>query len=512
MLLFLLACSIQETPSLQQSTTQKNDTPFENLDQGQKHPPLPIENPNWEWDPKAFVPDYGWFGEHSWMDVRMRVAGHLSAAGRDKARLYAMQKNWSMASTHYQEIATILKAIPTATTGTSKEINTLLANAAQRDAQILNSIAKNSPFLKTSGLISPLRVEYYSLVLRYKNGDDVAQEAKKLCTKLQKAEKDHSDLDISNFTDFHSRHALRIRLFAAYLDALDPLYISEPWGYWTAEEIERQRTALGLACAQLGAEKSETEQAFTPAQGDPLLWPSQYLIQQKQSLDSSIEEFGALPTGDSLIDIASSPGPKGIGDLMKWGLNDKKHTTWLSNAAQEITQAIDNTPEKSFSVYKTHISYLEKGTHGSRFYNIKQLRNATIRQLARAGKYQMAHRVLQDHFPLHNQDWACPNREGILRAIDGRLLALAENPLAEETLNKAISLGTIFLQNVEKAEQGVLTTPKPPILEVGHPTTNVHPLPKHPQRKNKKGPNPQNNNKGNHHKGPNPQPPPNPRP
>ena len=44
--------------------------------------------------------------------------------------------------------------------------------------------------------------------------------------------------------------------------------------------------------------------------GNPILWPSQYLSQKTQDLDSSTEEFGALPTGDSLIDIGSSPGPK----------------------------------------------------------------------------------------------------------------------------------------------------------------------------------------------------------
>ena len=61
------------------------------LDQGQQHPPLPADNPVWDWDAGGFVPEYGWYGEHSWADVRMRVAGHISAAGRDKARLLAEQ-------------------------------------------------------------------------------------------------------------------------------------------------------------------------------------------------------------------------------------------------------------------------------------------------------------------------------------------------------------------------------------------------------------------------------------
>ena len=61
----------------------------------------------------------------------------------------------------------------------------------------------------------------------------------------------YPELDISSFKDFHSRHALRIRLFEAYLDALDPLTITERWGYWTADEMIRQQHALILACKQL---------------------------------------------------------------------------------------------------------------------------------------------------------------------------------------------------------------------------------------------------------------------
>ena len=98
-LFLIFACS--------QSPEPLNDEPVtrENLDQGQKHPPLPANNPVWNWDAKGFVPDFGWYGEHSWIDVRMRVAGHLSAAGRDKARLYATQSKWGDAATTYQMLA-----------------------------------------------------------------------------------------------------------------------------------------------------------------------------------------------------------------------------------------------------------------------------------------------------------------------------------------------------------------------------------------------------------------------
>lgn len=485
-MLFLLLCCTS-TPSIEKdnasSTTNKNTSQeFSNLDQGQKHPPLPADNPIWEWDAKTFVPDYGWYGEHSWMDVRMRVAGHLSAAGRDLARMYAMREEWIQAAKQYTYLRNILAKIPFAQEGTSKEINSLLLQAAKRDSELLLAIANNSVLPTTTGTIYPLRIQYFALAIRNQQGEDISLEAQNLQKQIEAAFAEYPELDIDSFTDFHSRHELRIRLFSAYLDALDPLSINEPWGYWTAEEIEKQRNALGFACAQLSLVSWNNIQTETP-KTHPLLWPSYYRSQEQASLDASVEEFGALPTGDSLIDIASSPGPKGIGDLMKWGLQDKSHIQWLTQAAKDITESLPQDPQASISAYKKHVSYLEHAKHGSRFYNVKQLRNATVRQLARSKKYQEAHLVLEENFPLHNQDWACPNREGILRAIDGRLLALAHDASAEETLQHAISLGLEFLHNVDKAEKGLITTPKPPNPQQtpNHAPSQQKPNKQHPQ-------------------------------
>ncbi|MAA79184.1 MAG: hypothetical protein CL916_07975 [Deltaproteobacteria bacterium] len=488
MLLLFLSCTTQDPITAEANSTQStvSQKPFQNFDKGQKHPPLPENNPIWDWDAKDFVPDFGWFGEHSWMDVRMRVAGHLSAAGRDKARIYATKEDWSAAAKAYAELGVILAEIPTASSGTSKEINALLALAAKRDAKTLNSIATQSDFSKAKGTLYPLRLQYFALARKHANSIDVRKEAQTLIESLNALPTSYPKLDISSFKDFHSRHALRIRLFEAYLDALDPLTISERWGYWTADEIIRQQQSLILACKQLLKSPSDEYQKAT---GNPILWPSQYLSQKTQDLDSSTEEFGALPTGDSLIDIGSSPGPKGIGDLMKWGLADKEHMQWLSKAAHDITSPLPDDPQKSMQAYRKHIPFLEKAKHGSRFYNVKQLRNATVRQLARSGHFMEAHEVLQDNFPLHNQDWACPNREGILLAIDGRLLALAEDPSAEIILDKAIESGTTFLQHVDEAEQGKRKTPVPPVLKgmkPAHPPKNTG----NHSHKNHKGPKP----------------------
>ena len=90
--------------------------------------------------------------------------------------------------------------------------------------------------------------------------------------------------------------------------------------------------------------------------------------------------------------------------------------------------------------------------------------------------------MLQENFPLHNQDWACPNRQGILEAIGGRLLVLDENPQAVEKLEDSIQTSLDFLQNVSLAEQGKLQKPKPPSMgEKGMVPGSV---PKRPQNTN----------------------------
>ena len=69
---------------------------------GQQHPPIPPDNPIWEWDAGGFVPDFGWYGEHNWDDVRMRAISHLSTAWRDLARISAAKEQWNDAKNHYQ--------------------------------------------------------------------------------------------------------------------------------------------------------------------------------------------------------------------------------------------------------------------------------------------------------------------------------------------------------------------------------------------------------------------------
>ena len=97
---------------------------------------------------------------------------------------------------------------------------------------------------------------------------------------------------------------------------------------------------------------------------------------------------------------------------------------------------------------------------------VKQFRNACVRQLAKAKSYDAAFEILQENFPLHNQDWACPNRQGILEAIGGRILVLTDSPEAVQTLEDSIQTSLDFLEKVSLAEQGKLQQPKPPSMGI----------------------------------------------
>ena len=466
MLLVLFACTSDPQPPPLVAAA-----PVENLDQGQQHPPLPADNPAWEWSADGFVGDFGWYGEHSWADVRMRVAGHLSAAGRDRARLKAQQGDLAGAAAAYQSLADILLGIPTPDDGIAAEINVLLLAAAQRDAATLTALAADQPPSSSSGL-SGLRSQYYALALRHAAGGDVSADAASLQAALEPYLEPRPDLDLDSFTDFTARHALRVRLFEAYLDSLDPLGISERWGYWEAGEIARQALLIGAAAGALGGApwSSLTEAALVGTLMplvEPLRYPSDLadaLVSRDQVSLYTAEGLGWLPTGDSLIDLAGHPGPRAIGTLQRLGLDDPVHRTWLEETAAILNGA---DADEATAAGREAVAWLDSHSHGSRFYNVKQARNDIVRQLARGGDFALAASVLADNLPLHNQDWACPNRAGILSAIEGRLLAEAGDARADAVLQRALMEGQAFLADVDRAEVQPGYGLKPPGMSSG---------------------------------------------
>ena len=433
-------------------------------DPGGQHPPIPPENPVWEWNAGGFVSDARWYGEHNWADVRMRIAGHLSAAGRDRARVLALDGDLTAAATAYADLARRLDGIPTPDTGIARDIIVPLQAAAHRDASLIGTLAAGGIPQPVGTGLDALRAQYLGLAVRHDRGEDVTAEARELQAALTRHLAVDDDLDIDAFADFDDRHALRVALVEAYVAALDPLGLEERWGHWRPTETRRQALLIGLAAGRMGAEDwtwkigGNLEGSVPDLTGVPAIrWPSAMadsLHDPDQSPDFTTEGLGWLPTGDTLIDTGGWPGPRAIGTLQRLGLDDPSHRERLDSWADELDRALETNPDDIPAMIDRMVAELDAHGHGSRFYNIKQVRNEAVRQLARSGRPDLALAVLRTNRPLHHQDWACPNRDGILRSLEGRLEAESgDTPAARRTLDEAVRVASAFLRDIDAAEK-----------------------------------------------------------
>jgi hypothetical protein len=422
------------------------------LDQGQQHPPLPANNPAWERDVGGFVSSPQWYGEHDWEGVHMRTLGHMAVLRRDRARALAEQGDLRAAAQEYQELAQEMGAIALQEGQAPDQIRDLLRAAAERDAALCTALADGETLPTDHTGLYGLRLRYLALARDANAGLDVTESAATLAKDLGAHTQALSGLEIDAFENFDARHALRVRLFEAALASQDPLHLNEPWGYWTAQESALQAQALLTAARALA-----TGEAMA---GDPMEWPNQVVDTLREPLRFTVEGLGWLPTGDSLIDVGAQPGPKAIGTLQKWGLEDAEHRARLEQAASALNAEQD--PDKSLAQLRALAFELDEAPHGSRFYNVKQVRNEGVRVLASQGHYAQALALLSDNFPLHHQDWACPNREGILRILQARLEHLAGAPTSWEAAMTSTALFLDQSQRAQGGEQVGVQMPGPP--------------------------------------------------
>ena len=464
-----------------------SQTMGQNMDQGQQHPPLPADNPAWDWDAQSFVPDFGWYGEHSWTDVRMRVVGHMAMAYRDLARIHILQEDWNTAMLVYQEMIQTLQAVDTASSKFAEEIRMVLLKSAERDVQILRALHTKADFPEVSpDALMHWRIEYWKLIQTGAPYDQ--QQISQLKQEIQQRYTTTTVSPIDEFENFTDRHKLRTELFNAYTQALDPILPTDlRWGYWRPAEIQRQAGALLMALDTLTSDYTQPTPTLESwwiledsslLEGpfynrinelhgqNPIFTPSYFSHRLRdQKLDLSPEQLGRLPTGDSIIDVGGQPGPMGIGTLMKLDVSDPDHNTWLTSYASRLSSAIQSSPKDAVDICQEAIEKLDAYDHGSRFYNVKQFRNGCTRQLARLGHYEEALSIFNGSFPLHHQDWACPNREGLLLVIVGRLeMSAGDLDSGTATLQRSIQSSKDFLEKTEQAEQGLITTPKPPMM------------------------------------------------
>jgi hypothetical protein len=339
----------------------------------------------------------------------------------------------------------------------------VVRDAARRDAALMSGLHTGHISVGGEG-IAKFRAEYLTLALIYRENPDgsrVRHEATSLMTRLRAyGESGYERFDHLLFKDFDGRHDLRVRLWREQLNATDPIGLDEPWGHFSESEVRRQAAALYAAAALLSGQKPGMDADWTGEwpdlkNVDPVYWPSEVarsMTMKDQAAVFTAEGIGRMPTGDSLIDVAGEPGPGAIGKLERLGLDDPAHLQWLEDTALVLNQMLAENPGGVVSVVKSRTDHLNQMTHGSRYYNVKQIRNDAVRQLARAGRPRLARQVLAMNFPLHHQDWECPNREGILKAIDGRLAVEGRQNEAEDLLIEARRSSDAFLAEISKVD------------------------------------------------------------
>ena len=173
--------------------------------------------------------------------------------------------------------------------------------------------------------------------------------------------------------------------------------------------------------------------------------------------------LGSLVTGDSTIDTLGFAGPRAIGTLSRLGVDDPEHKPWLDATAAALEAAPAAEVPAKVAAFAAE---LDRFPGGIRYYAIKQLKNSAVRHLARDGHYPEALTVLATNLPLHNQDWACPDRTAILTAIEARLRVLAHDPAAAATLSRGLAEVDQFLAHTAEAEAkpggGAPGGPRPP--------------------------------------------------
>ena len=366
------------------------------IQSGVQHPPIPADSPAWRHDPGGFVPDPRFYGEHDWDGVRVRLAGHIGVIERDRARWLAGQGQLQRASEVYTRLATDIESMASRMSAPARRIPSLIVDAAKRDAARVRDLAAGK---QEGGAVSSVAAPQQSLP------------------------------DISDFKDFDDRHELRVELWSLYLEAADPIHPDTAWGYFDkaafAQLLALRKDVTAGACTQW----------VCPSKAEPPQF--------------TVEGIGGMPTGDTLIDVGGEPGPKAIGRLEKLSLDEPTHRQWVEDTAYVLNARLKERPGAVLSVLKSRTDQLDAFKHGSRYYNIKQLRNEGVRVLAARGHYDLARQVLAMNFPLHHQDWECPNREGILVALDARLAALDGADNAEALMLKARAISDAFLAQVD---------------------------------------------------------------
>ncbi|MEE2751155.1 MAG: hypothetical protein VX519_06980 [Myxococcota bacterium] len=406
------------------------------------HRPIPANNPVWEALDDSFHRAPEFYGERSWDDVIMRVMGHYEHAARDLASNRAGQGDLAGAAEAYRRLAQWLEGITLEHSETAQAMRQVYVQAARRDASLCEQLVGGGVLVPPAGMgpVSNLR---WAILQSAGQGQNAR--ALKEAERLMESSP-WKGVDISSFRDFEARHALRLELVKHALDSADPLSLDPVWGYWTPEQGDRQVRILHKAA---GLSQGTPAQLRALARAEPPAGGAGF----------TVDDLGRLPTGDSYVDVGGEPGPMAIGVLERMDRNDPAHRERLVAWVTQLNQVLLDSPSSVPSAIEGIVKELDRAGHGSRYYNIKQARNSGVRQLAKGQHWQEALEVLASNWPLHAQDFECPNRDGILLGLQGRLMLLSGDVAGMDKLGGAMAAAEDWMARIE---QGRSPMPKQP--------------------------------------------------
>ena len=141
MLSLLLIAACQDAETLQVEGPQHGTPPRTEVgvdsQAGEKHPPIPGDNPGWKNITAEFKRAPMAYGEERWDDVTMRVLGHYAQASRDLARLQVQKGELPLAKSIYSKLAERLNQLELGEAGQSRQIRQLHVQAAQSHADVI---------------------------------------------------------------------------------------------------------------------------------------------------------------------------------------------------------------------------------------------------------------------------------------------------------------------------------------------------------------------------------------
>ncbi|MBM4369038.1 MAG: hypothetical protein FJ102_22670 [Deltaproteobacteria bacterium] len=374
------------------------------------------------------------YGEPDWDHVRMHALVHVSLAGRDRARARAAASDFDACAERYRATESILRGAKLANPAVTP-VRDVLADGLARDAALCDALHREMPpVVPATGGLEMYRARFLGLYVRAEKGQDVRRAASTLSGELGRAAARSGTLPWEAPAGERDSAKLALALAEAWVDTVDPIAITEPWGAWSVKERPRQIAALRDAVAAAASGNTKRLHVFPATLLEPEVpaW--------------TVDEFALTPVADAAYDMLGFAAPHVVPRLTVGAADDPEWRAWLESKLRVYAQMRSGEVPRAV---KSAVADLSDAEAGSRYFNIIGFQDAAIRQLARGGHYREAREVLKAQSPLRGLDWYMPDRGAVLLAIDGRLAVLSGDPQGEKRLAASIEESRAFLDFID---------------------------------------------------------------